>query len=47
MPTFSVTNTYQSYGKNNDKVRIVTYVDGPFFPDDECKTMKEKTTKFT
>ena len=40
--TFSVTNTYQSYGKNNDKVRIVTYVDGPFFPDDECKTMKEK-----
>ena len=42
MPTFSVTNTYQSYGKNNDKVRIVTYVDGPFFPDDECKTMKEK-----
>lgn len=42
VPTFSVTNTYQSYGKNNDKVRIVTYVDGPFFPDDECKTMKEK-----
>ena len=42
VPTFSVTNTYQSYGKNNDKVRIVTYVNGPFFPDDECKTMKEK-----
>ena len=42
VPTFSVINTYQSYGKNNDKVRIVTYVDGPFFPDDECKTMKEK-----
>ena len=42
VPTFSVTNTYQSYGKNNDKVRIVTYVDGPFFPDDGCKTMKEK-----
>lgn len=42
VPTFSVTNTYQSYGKKNDKVRIVTYVDGPFFPDDGCKTMKEK-----
>lgn len=42
VPTFSVTNTYQSYGKNNDKVRIVTYVDGPFFSDDGCKTMKEK-----
>ena len=42
VPTFSVTNTYQSYGKNNDKVKIVTYVDGPFFPDDGCKTMKEK-----
>lgn len=42
VPTFSVTNTYQSYGENNDKVKIVTYVDGPFFPDDGCKTMKEK-----
>lgn len=42
VPIFSVTNTYQSYGKKNDKVRIVTYVDGPFFPDDGCKTMKEK-----
>ena len=42
VPTFSVTNTYQTYGKNNDKVRIVTYVDGPFFSDDGCKTMKEK-----
>lgn len=42
VPTFSVTNTYQSYGKKNDKVRIVTYVDGPFFPDDGCETMKEK-----
>ena len=42
VPAFSVTNTYQSYGKNDDKVRIVTYIDGPFFPDDGCKTMKEK-----
>lgn len=41
-PTFCVTNTYQSYGKNNDKVKLVSYIDGPFFPDKELKTMKEK-----
>ena len=29
-----MTNTYQSYGKNNDKIKIVTYIDGPFFPDE-------------
>ena len=40
VPTFCVTNTYQSYGKN--KVRLVSYIDGPFFPDEECGTMKEK-----
>jgi 1-acyl-sn-glycerol-3-phosphate acyltransferase len=33
VPAFAVTNTYQAYGKNKDKVRIVTYIDGPFFPD--------------
>lgn len=32
-PTFCMTNTYQSYGKNNDKVKIVSYIDGPFYPD--------------
>lgn len=42
VPSFSVTNTYQSYGKNNDKVRIVTYIDGPFFPDDQCVTPKDQ-----
>ena len=41
-PVFCMTNTYQSYGKNNDKVKIVSYIDGPFFPDEECATMKEK-----
>ncbi len=30
-PTFCITNTYQSYGKNNDKIKIVSYIDGPFF----------------
>lgn len=42
VPSFCVTNTYQSYGKNNDKVRLVSYIDGPFYPDKNCKTMKEK-----
>lgn len=30
-PTFCMTNTYQSYGKKNNKIKIVTYIDGPFF----------------
>ncbi len=33
-PSFCITNTYQSYGKNNDKIKIVTYIDGPFFLDE-------------
>lgn len=32
-PTFCITNTYQSYGKKNNKVKIISYIDGPFFPD--------------
>lgn len=31
-PVFCMTNTYQSYGKKNNKIKIVTYIDGPFFP---------------
>ena len=30
-PAFCITNTYQAYGKNNDKIKMVTYIDGPFF----------------
>ena len=30
-PVFCMTNTYQKRGKN--KAKIVTYIDGPFFPD--------------
>ena len=40
-PAFCFTNTYQSYGKNNDKIKIVTYVDGPFFTNREL-TIKEQ-----
>ncbi len=40
-PAFCMTNTYQEYGKNKDKIKIVTYIDGPFFAD-EGLTKKEK-----
>lgn len=42
VPSFSITNTYQSYGKNKDKVKIVTYIDGPFFPDEGLESSKAK-----
>lgn len=37
-----MTNTYQSYGKNNDKVKMVTYIDGPFFPKDGLSLQEQK-----
>jgi len=33
IPTFCITNTYQGYGKKKNKVKIVSYIDGPFFSD--------------
>lgn len=33
VPTFCMTNTYQARGKKKNKVKIVTYIDGPFFAD--------------
>ena len=35
VPVYCFTNTYQSYGKNNDKIKIVTYIDGPFYSNRE------------
>ena len=32
-PVFAITNTYQKYGKKNNKLKIVSYVDGPFYSD--------------
>lgn len=40
-PAFCITNTYRSYGKNNKKIKIVSYIDGPFFPNKEL-TLKEQ-----
>ena len=39
-PVFCVTNTYHKRGKN--KVKIITYVDGPFFADENLKGIQEK-----
>lgn len=41
-PCFCMTNTYQSYGKNNDKIKIVAYIDGPFFPDENISIQESK-----
>ena len=42
VPTFCMTNTYQSYGKNNNKIKIVTYIDGPFFPNKNLPKNEQK-----
>lgn len=33
-PVFALTNTYHRRGRRGDGVRIVTYIDGPFYPDE-------------
>ena len=37
-----MTNTYQAYGKNKDKVKMVTYIDGPFFADEGLSPKEAK-----
>lgn len=44
VPAFCITNTYQSYGRKKNKVKIVSYVDGPFLTDKEL-TIKEQQQK--
>ena len=44
VPVYAITNTYQIYGKKNNKIKIVSYVDGPFYPDDSLNS-KEATTQ--
>ena len=33
-PAFALTNTYHRRGKKGDRVQIITYIDGPFYPDE-------------
>lgn len=42
VPTFCFTNTYQKY-KNSKTPQIVTYVDGPFFADENLSSKEKKT----
>jgi len=39
-PVFCMTNTYQKFG--NNKIQIVTYIDGPFFPNKELSEKEQK-----
>ena len=41
-PVFCLTNTYQKYGKNGDKIRIVSYIDGPFYGNKQLGSLKEQ-----
>ena len=41
VPTFCMTNTYVKRKKSN-KVNIVTYIDGPFFPNEDLKNKQEQ-----
>ncbi len=41
-PVFCITNTYKSYGRKNNKVRIVSYIDGPFLPNKELSKKAQK-----
>ncbi|MFQ6943977.1 MAG: hypothetical protein ACLRTR_06290 [Clostridia bacterium] len=40
-PAYCITNTYQSYGRHNNKIQLVSYVDGPFYPNEELQ-LKER-----
>ncbi len=42
VPSFCVTNTYQKYKGREDKVQIVSYIDGPFYPDKNISNDKER-----
>lgn len=41
VPVFSLTNTYVKDEKRKDKVKIVSYIDGPFFQNKDL-TKKEQ-----
>lgn len=41
-PVFCFANTYQKYGKKQDKIQMITYIDGPFFPDETLNTKEAK-----
>ncbi len=42
VPIFCATNTYQKYGRKGEKIQIVMYIDGPFFPDNTLSLHERK-----
>ena len=42
VPTFCMTNTYQAYGKNKKKLKMVTYIDGPFLKNTNLNLQEQK-----
>lgn len=46
-PVFCMTNTYQKRGRKKDKIKMVTYIDGPFYqnrslsPQDQKKELRD------
>ena len=36
-PVYALTNTYHKRGRKGNKVKILTYIDGPFFADENLK----------
>jgi 1-acyl-sn-glycerol-3-phosphate acyltransferase len=42
VPSFCVTNTYKKYKGREGEVQIVSYLDGPFFPDEKIENQKER-----
>lgn len=36
-PVYALTNTYHRRGKRGDKVQIISYIDGPFYPNEALK----------
>jgi len=41
-PVFAMTNTYHSRGRSGRKVQIITYIDGPFYPDEKLKAKERQ-----
>lgn len=42
VPAFCITNTYQARGIKHNKIKIVSYVDGPFYPNKELNIKEQQ-----
>lgn len=41
-PVFCITNTYQKRGRKQDKIQIVSYIDGPFYADKSLSAKEQQ-----